>query len=162
MYIDEVAGVSRHLRQLRSLTTGDLISRTISPEASARLTMATDILCDVLGGLAGEHYQELLDWKLPEKWGEANRASWYERVVAFAATPVKPLLTGFVKLRELALPLNKLPRLVGSMGKLSCAKDSAAICCVETLVKRYLPHLGTKGMSADALNNRFASFAARS
>ena len=53
---DEVAGVSRHLRQLKSLVTNDVIPRDILEDAAQRLNTATDIICGIVSDLATEHY----------------------------------------------------------------------------------------------------------
>lgn len=157
---DEIAGVSRHLRELKSTVTGEGLDREISPEAEARLNMATDIICSIVKVAAKAHFLALATWQLPKKWGNAC-ATYYQRVVECASTIISPVLSGFVKVGELALPLNKLPRLVGSMGMLACAKDAASLCCVESLFKKFFPHLVLKGMTNDGLCARFAEFAGR-
>jgi len=157
---DEIAGVSRHLRQLRSTLTGDYLPKEISQEATDRLNTATDIICRIVSLLANEYFLWILEWALPQKWGNA-RAVYFQRLVEVAQTVLQPMLTGFVKTCELALPLNKLPRLVGSMGMLCCAKDAAVLCSVEQLFKRFLPHLVVKGITQDGVCARFAAFARR-
>lgn len=157
---DEIAGVSRHLRQLKSTVTGEYLDREIAPDAEARLERATDIICNFVKRLAKAHYIEILAFTLPQKWG-SQREVWYQRLVEVGRTVVQPFLSGFVKTCELALPINKLPRLVGSMGMLCCAKDAASLCSVEQLFKKYMPHLVVKGMTQDGVNSRFASFARR-
>jgi len=157
---DEVAGVSRHLRQLKSTLTGEYLPQDISPEAEARLDMATGIICLIVGVLANKHFLSILEWSLPQKWGAA-RSIYFQRLVEIGCTVVQPFLTGFVKCCELALPISKLPRLVGSMGMLCCAKDAASLCSVEQLFKKFLPHLVVKGMTQDAVCARFAAFARR-
>lgn len=157
---DEIAGVSRHLRQLKSTLTGEYIPREISTEAELRLDIATGIICFIVGALANKHFLSVLEWTLPQKWGNA-RSVYYQRLVEIAHTVVQPFLTGFVKTCELALPINKLPRLVGSMGMLCCAKDAAVLGSVEQLFKKFLPHLVVKGMTQDGVCARFAAFARR-
>jgi len=157
---DEIAGVSRHLRQLKSTLTGEYIPQDIEPEAEARLDLATNIICTILETLVMKHILYVLEWSLPQKWGNA-RSVYYQRLVEIAHIVVQPFLTGFVKTCELALPLNKLPRLVGSMGMLCCAKDAAVLCSVEQLFKKFLPHLVVKGMTQDGVCARFAAFARR-
>jgi hypothetical protein len=157
---DEIAGVSRHLRQLKSTPTGEYIQQEISQEAEARLDMATGIICSIVGVLASKHFLSILNCALPTKWGSA-RVVYFERLVEVGRTVVQPFLTGFVKTCELALPINKLPRLVGSMGMLCCAKDAAVISSVEQLFKKFLPHLVVKGMTQDGVCARFAAFARR-
>jgi len=157
---DEIAGVSRHLRQLKSLVTGEYIPREISPDAAERLDKATELICRFVVALVDEHYLSILDWTLPTKWGNA-RSLYYQRLVEVGRTTITPVLTGFVKLAELALPINKLPRLVGSMGMLACAKDAACLCSVEQLFKKFMPHLVVKGMTQDGIASRFAKFTRR-
>lgn len=156
---DEVAGVSRHLRRLKSTISGEYLEPP-TDEAEARLNRATDIICDIVSTLARIHMLSLLSWSLPKKWGP-TRDIMYQRVSEVCWTVITYSLTGFCKLCELALPLNKLPRLVGSMGMLACAKDAALISCVELLFKKFLPHLVVKGKTQDGVCSRFAAFARR-
>jgi 8-oxo-dGTP pyrophosphatase MutT (NUDIX family) len=157
---DEIGGVSRHLRQLKSLVSGEYIDREISQEATARLERATDIICSVVDVLASMHFLSVLEWTLPAKWGN-QRSVFYQRCVELGCTVIFPFLTGFVKTCELALPLSKLPRLVGSMGMLCCAKDAAVLCSVEQLFKKFMPHVVIKGVTQDGIANRFAAFCRR-
>lgn len=157
---DEIGGVSRHLRQLKSLVTGEYINREIAPEATERLDKATVIICSVVDALANQHFLSILEWSLPSKWG-AQRDVWYQRLVQVGCTVVMPFLSGFVKTCELALPINKLPRLVGSMGQLCCAKDAAVLCSVEQLFKKFIPHCVVKGITQDGIAARFAAFCRR-
>jgi len=156
---DEIAGVSRHLRKLKSTITGDYLEPP-TPEAEERLDNATTIICTIVAAIARSHVLSLLTWALPKKWG-ATRDTMYQRVAEVGWTVITYTLTGFCKLCELALPLTKLPRLVGSMGMLACAKDAALISCVELLFKKYLPHLVVKGKTQDGVCSRFAAFARR-
>jgi len=156
---DEIAGVSRHLRKLKSTVTGDYLDKP-TPEAEERLNKATAIICNIVAAIAKLHMYSLLTWALPKKWGP-TRDVMYQRVAEIGWTVILYTLTGFCKLCELALPLTKLPRLVGSMGMLACAKDAALISCVELLFKKYLPHLVVKGKTLDGVCNRFAAFARR-
>jgi len=156
---DEIAGVSRHLRRLKSSLTGEYLEPPTA-EAEARLNRSTDIICDIVGHIARMHVLSLLQWALPKKWGP-TRDVMYQRVAEVGWSVIQYSLTGFCKLCELALPLNKLPRLVGSMGMLACAKDAALVSCVESLFKKYLPHLVVKGKTQDGVCSRFAAFARR-
>lgn len=157
---DEIAGVSRHLRQLKSLVDGEYIESTISTAAEERLDQACDVIARILRLAAIDHANSILEWSLPKKWGK-QRPIWYQRLVEVGRDVIDPILTGFVKTCELALPVNKLPRLVGSMGMLACAKDAATMCSVEVLYKKFFPHLTTKGLNQDSINARLAQFAAR-
>jgi len=158
---DEIAGVSRHLRQPKSLVTGQYISRELSPEAEARMEMATDVIVSVISVLANKHFLSILEWSLPKKWGSTCE-TYYQRLVEIGRTVVSwPMLTGFVKLCELALPIDKLPRLVGSMGMLCCAKDAVAMCTIENLFKKFLPQIVVKGLTFDGVSARFSAFARR-
>jgi len=157
---DEVAGVSRHLRQLKSTITDDYLNPVISAEAEARLELATLTICTIVAALAREDFLEILNWALPKKWG-SSREKYYQKLVEIGRTTVSPFLSGFVKLGELALPVTKLPRLVGSMGMACCAKDAAVLCSVENLFKRLCPQLVVKGMTQDETNGRFARFCRR-
>ena len=156
---DEIAGVSRHLRRLKSSRTGEYLE---PPDSAAedRLNRATDYICEILVVVTRAHMLSLLQWSLPKKWGP-TRDIYYQRVAEVGWTIIQYSLTGFCKLCELALPLNKLPRLVGSMGMLACAKDAALISCVELLFKKYLPHLVVKGKTQEGVCSRFAAFARR-
>lgn len=156
---DEIAGVSRHLRKLKSSRTGEFLEPP-TPEAEERLNRSTTIICDIVAKIATLHVLSLLEWSLPKKWGP-TRDVMRQRVGEVGWTVIQYTLTGFCKLCELALPLSKLPRLVGSMGMMACAKDAALISCVELLFKKYLPHLVVKGKSQDGVWSRFASFAMR-
>jgi O-acetyl-ADP-ribose deacetylase (regulator of RNase III) len=157
---DEAHGLTRHLKVLVSPITGEVISRELSQDAAARMNKATDIICDILKATAREHAADILQWSLPLKWG-ASRERYHSRLVGIGRTIKKPFLRGFVKLNEIGLPLNKLARLVGSMGMDICAKDAPGIACVENLFKRFMPHLVIKGLRQEDIEQRLKSFSDR-
>jgi len=157
---DEANALTRHLKVLVSPITGEVINRDISRDAADRMDRATDIICSILQALAREHAPDILHWSLPSKWG-ASRERYHSRLVGIGRTIKKPFLRGFVKLNEIGLPLNKLARLVGSMGMDICAKDAPGIACVENLFKRFMPHLVIKGLRQEDIEQRLKSFSER-
>ena len=155
---DEIAGVSRHLRKLKSTVTGEYLNPVISREAEARLEMAFDIMLEFLIPIVMENPLYLIEWSLPQKWGK-TREVWWQRMVEKCCEVIEPRLTGFCKLCEIALPTSKLPRLVGSMGNLACAKSAAVWSSVEKLFCKFVPQCVIKGKTQAETASRLIAFA---
>ena len=90
-------------------------------------------------------------------WGGA-RARFYEFVASKFGEYIPPRLIGFVKAMEMALPEDKLPRLVVSQGMDATAKQCQIWCVIENFLKACCPHIVTKGKTANEILLQLADF----
>lgn len=157
---NENGSISRHLSPLVSKVTGEELPDP-TEEAEALLEKAADIIGSVMEEKMDKHGPNLMEYSFPLRWGALTIATMFEYVASLTEYRM-PRFSAFVKKLELALPLNKLPRMVVSQGVEGTAAEAEFWCVIENLLKKCFPHLITKGKTEDEIAQQIADMCRRS
>lgn len=160
---NEDSGVFRHLRVLLHPITGKpMHPDKIAFDVQARLNTASEIIGDHMLDKLMQNIATVAHFKPPEKWSADMRETVPEQCEQARLQDKRGgrfrqrLLAGFNKTRELMLPYTKHARLVGTLGANCAMEDATSICPLENLMKTCYPHLITKGLTSDELDDQIA------
>jgi len=159
---NEVSGVNRHLRVLKSAVTGKTL-KAPDTTTEARLDMAAGILGEHLYSMLARDpavMDEVLDYSYPQAWTQDLKDIIGEQVAELEGegNPVQPFYVGFNKFKELMLPLTKHMRLIGHQKPLGAGVQLPVVGPIERLFKLFLKHLGVKGMTPEEIDERMERF----
>lgn len=153
---NEVAGLSRHWSPPKSKRTGDPLAPSC-PEVEAIqdefAQLAADILAHTL--IRERLYADCLESiRLPTKWSAEVK----EQMVEYMEQDAPMRAGAMQKLKEIALEVTKLPRMVVSYGTKVQARHCMYVSPVEYLLYTTFKHLGMKHMSLEDQDERIVGF----
>lgn len=142
-----IAGVHRHWRELPL--------EWMTPQAHTIHEELNSIFMLYMGYVAmddpGIHMSSI---KLPLKWSAKLQEQMWEHVEQDAPQ----LYSLLQKLREIGLPMEKLPRLILNMGTRAAASNALFCCPTESVMHHGFPQLTLKHMSIDEQDQRIVEF----
>lgn len=148
---NEQSCLKRHLKKM-PYAKPELLQEQI-------MDIAADAISDALVTHIQGNVDMCVDFCFPNSWATVIKERMSELCEAPYEVPFR--LGGFVKPKELGLPLTKLARGIGNPGVLTCARAAPAISLIEHSFLDLFSKAMTKGKTNEELDNLFEVWMSR-